>query len=100
MPTRRIEHALETLTGLRHSASPDSQICELRQALNDKVNVIVSKAARLTAELQLRTLIPDLCASFERLLLHPVKTDPQCWAKQAIAQALWDLGHTESGVFL
>ena len=100
MPTRRIEQALETLAELRHSASPDGQIRALRKALGDPVNVVVAKAARLTAELHLRVLIPDLCASFERLLLHPVKTDPQCWAKQALAQALRELGHAESGVFL
>src|SRR4051794_7791715 len=100
MPTRRIEQALETLAELRHSASPDMQIRALRKALDDQVNVVVAKAARVTAELQLRVLIPDLCASFKRLLLNPVKTDPQCWAKQAIAQALKDLGHAESALFL
>ena len=100
MPTRRIEHALETLAELRHSTSLDIQIRALRQALGDKVNVIVAKAARLTAELQVRILIPDLCTAFERLLLDPLKADPQCWGKQAIAQALKDLSHAESGIFL
>jgi hypothetical protein len=100
MPTRRIEQALETLAELHHSASPDRQVRALRKALGDTVNVIVAKAAQLTAELQLRLLIPDLCAAFEHLFLDPVKADPQCWAKQAIAQALRDLGHAESGVFL
>jgi len=100
MSTRRIEEALETLAELRHSALPDLQIRAVRKALGDKVNIVVAKAARLTAELQLRLLIPDLCTAFERLLRDPVKTDPQCWAKQAIAQALKDLGHAESALFL
>jgi HEAT repeat protein len=62
--------------------------------------VIVAKAAQLTAEMQVRTLIPDLCTAFERLLIDPLKTDPKCWGKVAIAKALKDLGHAESGIFL
>lgn len=100
MPTRRIEHVLESLAELRYAESPEVQVRELRKALADKVNVIVAKAARLTAELQVYILIPDLCAAFERLLTHSVKTDPQCWGKEAIAQALKNLGHAESGIFL
>jgi hypothetical protein len=100
MPVRRVEHVLESLAELRHAESPEAQARELRKALADKVNVVVAKAARLTAELQVRLLIPDLCAAFECLLIDPVKTDPQCWGKEAIAQALKDLGHAESGIFL
>lgn len=62
--------------------------------------MIVAKAAQLTAEMQVRTLIPDLCTAFERLLIDPLKTDPKCWGKVAIAKALKDLGHAESGIFL
>jgi hypothetical protein len=60
MPTRRIEQALETLAELCHSVSPDGQIRALQKALADQVNVVVAKAARVTAELQLRVLIPGL----------------------------------------
>ena len=51
-------------------------------------------------QLQLRTLIPDLCAAFERLLADPLKSDPKCWGKDAIAKALKDLGHDDSEIFL
>ena len=100
MPTRHIEQALEALSELCHRESHDARVHTLRKALGDKVNVIVAKAARLTAELQLRLLIPDLCTAFERLLIDPVKADPQCWGKEAIAKALKSLGHAESGIFL
>lgn len=100
MPVRNIERELEALAKLRSSESDDARVGDLRKALADKVNVIVAKAARLAAEMQVRALIPDLCAAFERLLIDALKTDPKCWAKEAIARALKDLGHAESAVFL
>ncbi len=100
MPVRNVERELEALTELRACKSQESHARELRKALGDKVNVIVAKAAKLTAEMQIATLIPALCAAFERLLIDPLKTDPKCWAKEAIAKALKDLGHAESAIFL
>ncbi len=99
MAVRDIERQLEALAELR---SDTGEACArgLRKALGDKVNVIVAKAATLTAEKQFRTLIPDLCATFERLLIDPLKADPKCWGKEAIAKALKELGHTESAIFL
>ncbi len=100
MPVRNIERELEALVKLRSSEADEARSRGLRKALGDKVNVIVAKAAALTAEMQVRSLIPDLCASFERLLIDPLKSDPKCWGKEAIAKALKDLGHAESAVFL
>jgi hypothetical protein len=68
--------------------------------LRDRVNVVVAKAASISAELQLHALLPDLLAAFERLFDKPRESDPQCWGKNAIAKALKDLGHAESAVFL
>jgi HEAT repeat protein len=100
MPARNIERELVDLAALRNSESADERICLLRKALNNKTNVIVAKAAALAADMHLRELIPDLCASFERLLKDPLKTDPQCWGKDAIAKALKNLEHNECAVFL
>jgi HEAT repeat protein len=100
MPVRNIERELEALLALRNCESGEIRTHALRKALGDKVNVVVAKAAALTGEMQLQTLIPDLCAAFERLLIHPAKADPKCWGKEAIAKALKDLGYTESEIFL
>jgi HEAT repeat protein len=100
MPVRNIERELEALVELRGSEAGEARSRSLRKALGDKVNVIVAKAAALTAEMQVRALIPDLCGAFERLLIDPLKTDPKCWGKEAIAKALKDLGHAESAIFL
>lgn len=99
MPVRNVEREVELLKQLRSSKSDEASRV-LKKALGDKINVIVAKAAALIAEMQLRILIPDLCTTFERLLVDPLKRDPKCWGKQAIAKALKDLGHPESEIFL
>ncbi len=99
MPVRNVERELEALTQLRNCESAELRARHLNKALGDPINVIVAKAARLTAEMQIPSLIPVLSATFDRLLIDPLKTDPKCWGKEAIAKALKDLGHTESDVF-
>jgi HEAT repeat protein len=100
MPVRDIERELEALTEVRKLDSTEARCRALRKALGDRVNVMVAKAAALAGELQAQVLGPDLCSAFERLLKDPVKTDPKCWGKEAIAKALKDLGHTDSAIFM
>jgi HEAT repeat protein len=88
---------IEALEGLRSSSEPAPQ---LRKAIQDRNNYVVSKAAAIAGSLKLDELIPDLAAAFDRFLSDPVKSDPQCWAKNAIAKALKDLGCREARVFL
>jgi hypothetical protein len=99
MAVRNIERELEALSALRNTASGESRIRTLRKALHDKVNVIVARAAKLTGELQISELEPDLSAAFDRLMTDSLKTDPKCWGKEAIATALKDMGHADSTVF-
>jgi HEAT repeat protein len=54
----------------------------------------------MAGQLTLKPLAPDLAAAFDRFLRDPVKTDPKCWAKNAIAKALKDLEHDDPAVFL
>jgi hypothetical protein len=96
---RRIEEQLETLSRLR-GASPAASAPALRTALADRINLIAAKAANVAAELPAPELIPDLLRAFDRLFEDPVKRDPQCWGKNAIARALKELGHRESLPFL
>jgi hypothetical protein len=48
----------------------------------------------------LRALEPDLVAAFDRFMVDAVKSDPQCWAKNALVRALKDLGHSDPAVYL
>ncbi|MBV8730418.1 MAG: hypothetical protein JO336_11490, partial [Acidobacteriia bacterium] len=99
MAVRRVEEQLEQLTQLRE-AKPEEAVAGLRKALGDRVNVVVAKAAKITAERQFQALVPELLQAFSRLFDDPLKRDPQCWGKNAIAGALKDLGYSESAPFL
>jgi HEAT repeat protein len=106
MPSRKIEQQLETLSELRKRGAKkelgpnEETVGAIRKALSDPVNVVVAKAAGMAAELEFRSLLPDLQRAFERLFKNGRKCDPQCWGKNAIAKALKDLGHAESADFL
>ena len=100
MRNAAFEQKLATVEALRKGPVSPETGDALRKFLRDRNNFVVSKAAAAVGALGLKDLIPDLCAAFERFLADAVKTDPQCWAKSAIAKALADLGHDEPGVFL
>jgi HEAT repeat protein len=99
MASRRIEEHLEQLTRLR-GASPAEAAPPLRKALLDRSNLVAAKAARIAGESLLRDLMPDLLAAYDRLFDDPVKRDPQCWGKNAIAKALREMDYAESAPFL
>ena len=99
MSVRNIERELETLSALRKAEPGELRTRNLRKALHDKVNLIVARAAKVIGELQLSEFVPDVCAAFDRLMIDPVKSDPKCWGKEAIAKALKDLGNSDSTVF-
>ena len=99
MAVRNIEAQLEQLSRLR-TGTPAQAASPVRKALADRVNLVVAKAATIAGELLIRDLEPDLVCAFERLLEDPVKRDPQCWGKNAIAKALKELEYRESPVWL
>jgi len=96
---RDVEQQAAGLESLR-SATPDVATTSLRKALQHRNNYLVSKAAKLAADLSLTELIPDLATAFARFIDNPIKTDPQCWAKNAIAKALASLEYQEHELFL
>jgi hypothetical protein len=100
MPAKRTFEAelaaLEELRDLsREAAEP-----ELVKALKLRNNLLVSKAAATTLHHQLTRLMPDLVAAFPRFLENPAKSDPQCWAKNALAKTLAGFEYQEPELFL
>lgn len=93
------ERKLEALAALR-SVPREQAVEPARKALRDRSNYVVSKAATIAGEMGIAELIPDLVRAFDRFMTDPVKTDPQCWAKNAIVKALKDLNHDDPIVFL
>src|SRR5208283_2421449 len=96
---RRFEEQLAALEQLRHQP-PQASIEPLRRALTHRSNYIVAKAADLVREFRLPELIPDLLVAFDRCFANPIKTDPQCWATNAISRALATLEYQDAAVFL
>lgn len=100
MPGKRsFEDQLAALDALKQQTSEQAAPA-LRKALTNRNNYVVAKAADLVRDFALADLIPDLLTAFDRFFDDPVKTDPQCWAKNAISRALAALEHQEAEVFL
>ena len=94
--------AFETLTvGLKAGAAPDpAQIDFLRKTLSQRNNFLVSKAAALVADAGLADLLPEVLAAFDHFFIDAPKTDPQCWAKNALSKAMVKLEHRQKDVYL
>lgn len=100
MPGKRaFEEQLAALELLRDQPE-EVRIAPLGKALAHKNNFIVAKAADLVRELGLKSLTPDLLTAFDRFFENPVKTDPQCWAKNALSRALATFEHQDPEIFL
>lgn len=96
---RKFEEQIAALDALRQ-APADLRISSLRKSLANRNNFVVAKAADLTREFRLTELVPDLLSAFERSFENPEKSDPQCWAKNAISRSLAALEHQEPETFL
>lgn len=96
---RSFEDQIADLEALRQRP-PEDRIEPLRKALEHRNNFIVAKAADLVREFSMAQLVPELLITFDRFFENPVKTDPQCWAKNAISRALAALAHQEADTFL
>ncbi len=93
MGKQALEKRLESIQALRTAGAGPEVAAQLRKALSDRNNYLVSKAAAVAAELSLIELSTDLVAAFDRFLENGPKSDPHCWAKTAIAKTLKDLGY-------
>ena len=74
--------ALDELPGERAA-----KIEALQRALGGHYR-IAAKAARAAEDALLYELIPSLKSSYARFLVKPLKQDPNCFAKKALARAL------------
>jgi HEAT repeat protein len=96
---QKFEEQLAALDALRHA--PAEQRSEaLHKALGNRNNFIVAKAADLVREFQLADETAQLLAAFNRFFDDPVKSDPQCWAKNAISRALAAMEYQDEEAFL
>lgn len=98
MKNDAVEEKIAAIDALR--SAPANAVEPLRKALRERNNLVCSKAGAVAGDLLLRDLIPDLLAAFERFMKDPAKSDPKCWAKNAIVKALKDLAFDDPAVYL
>jgi hypothetical protein len=96
---RQFEDQIAALDALR-LASERARVDPLRKALANRNNFIAAKAADLIREFNLSELTPDLLKAFDRFFDHAEKSDPQCWAKNAISRTLAAFELQDADVFL
>jgi HEAT repeat protein len=104
-PRRDFDAELAALESLSESLRLGNPIDEdstkhLRKLLTHRNNFLVSKAAKLVAPYSLTELVPDLLTAYHRFFNDPAKTDPKCWAKEALAKALVHLEHRSKDTYL
>jgi len=100
MAHRGFDERVQALEVLHSRCTDAEMLATLRQALADRNNFVVAKAAQIAEEKKAAELLPELSAAFERFFTNAVKSDPQCWAKNAVSRALASLGCTDKDVFL
>jgi HEAT repeat protein len=96
---RAFEEQVAAVDALRR-LSPEDAAGPLRKAVAHRNSFMVAKAADVVRELDLKSLLPELLTAFDRFFDDPVKSDPQCWAKNSISRTLAAFEHHDAAVFL
>jgi len=95
-----IERSLDRLSELRRAQASQTTIEEVRAFLRNRSNLVVVKAAKVVRELQIKTLIPDMVAAFNKLMADAPRLDKRCAAITEIVSALYDLNYDEPAPYL
>jgi hypothetical protein len=96
---RKFEEQVAALDALRQQTE-SVRIESLCKALANRNNFIVAKAADLVREFAIAELLPQLLIAFDRFFENAEKSDPQCWAKNAISRTLAAMDYQNPDVFL
>jgi HEAT repeat protein len=102
MPRKRntIKERLKEFQKKCANSGPDEVQSAVKKALRDRNCLIVNKAAVLCEEHLIYELEADLIKAYQRFLKNPVKSDPNCIAKEAIARALVELDCPDVDFFI
>jgi len=101
MPVNRsFERDLALLEAMSGQVPDAAGVDRVRKALGNENNYLVAKAARIVTDYSLVGLLPEVLSAYQRFFDDPVKTDPQCWAKNALVKALVKLECRDARVFL
>jgi HEAT repeat protein len=102
MPPKRgtVKERIKKFHSQCTATSPEAVQDAVRQALNDRHCLLVKQAAELCEERLLYPLEGELLTAYRRFLKKPLKNDPHCTAKGAIARALVALDSQETDFFI
>jgi len=97
---KALEAELAELARLRADPSGPGAEARLRAALAGRSSHLAAVAAEIAGAHELAGLTAELVAAFERLLIDPLRSDPACAGKSAVAEALYRIGAPEVTVYL
>lgn len=98
--SRQLEENQILLAELRESPLTSETVERWRQVLRDTHASTITQAAKILGQRGLTDLNSDLAETFTRLMQKPVKRDPNCLAKAAIADTLYRLEAHNHTLFL
>ena len=97
---KSIEQQIAELRALGDAPDGAEARVALEQALNAGRSPLVLVAAQIIAQAELAGFAPALRVAFDRMLEDPVKRDPGCLAKTAVARALYQQAERASEQYL
>jgi HEAT repeat protein len=100
MAHRGFDEQMAALEALRGSELDADAVALVKKSLANRSNFLVAKAARLAEDAGLSDLLPDMMTAYDRFFINAEKSDPQCWAKNALSRALAKLECRDKDVFL
>ena len=83
---------LESLAAVHEQPGDPATTALLRKALRGRSSHAAAKAAEIAAELAIDAVVEDMREAFDRFMVKPVQSDPGCAAKEAIVDALQQMG--------
>jgi HEAT repeat protein len=95
-----VRAALDLLAEVARRPQDPASLALVRDALAQRNNHVVARAARAAREAELGTLAPHLAVAFPRFLEDPIRRDPGCTAKTEIVHALLSFTHPAPDVYL
>ncbi len=94
-----LEATLAKLAEVRTDPTAPASLALLRGVLGGRSSHAAAQAAAIVGGNEIGALTPELVAAFDHFLEDPIRRDPGCAAKAAVADALYRLAAPEVGVY-
>jgi len=94
-----IEQALHRISALKAAEVNAAFVEELRALLNNRSNLVRAKAGKLAGARRVVALIPELVATFHKLIVDVPRLDKHCTALTEIVTALYEMDYADPEVY-